>query len=246
MENREQLILAEIKSMVDSIRKQLEELDIKMAEYRQVIDPQGDDMVPIDLDIEELEPQQQSVVQQEIPVEIPEEQPVAIQVEDPVKADEAPEDIIEFPVTEESEVVVETPEEIDDLPSDDDDLPFFDVREEQEKLASVSVNDSVRKDAGDKKVAMIDAMVQKQAWRTDMPGTPVKDIRSAISLNDRILFINSLFGEDPMRFVNALTEINAMNTLDEVVEYLLAGFPSWNMESDVVYRFMMAVRRKIN
>lgn len=78
-----------------------------------------------------------------------------------------------------------------------------------------------------------------------MPGTPVKDIRSAISLNDRILFINYLFDEDPMAFQDALTKINAFETLEQTLEYLSEVRPGWDMESDVVYRFMMAVRRRI-
>jgi len=93
--------------------------------------------------------------------------------------------------------------------------------------------------------AMIDAMTAKEAWRTDMPGAPVKDIRSAISLNDRIIFINALFDEDPLLFQSVLTKINSMSGLDQVVEYLMGERPSWNMESDEVYRFMMAVRRRI-
>ena len=78
-----------------------------------------------------------------------------------------------------------------------------------------------------------------------MPGTQVKDIRSAISLNDRILFINMLFDQDPMAFQEALTKINQMSSIDEVVEYIVAERPEWNLESETVYRFMMAVRRKI-
>ena len=78
-----------------------------------------------------------------------------------------------------------------------------------------------------------------------MPGTPVKDIRSAISLNDRIIFINYLFNEDPMAFQNSLTKINTMASLDEVLEYVNQEHPEWNLESEVVYRFMMAVRRRI-
>ena len=78
-----------------------------------------------------------------------------------------------------------------------------------------------------------------------MPGTQVKDIRSAISLNDRILFINMLFSQDPMLFQDALTRINQMGSLDEVVEYVMTERPEWDLESETVYRFMMAVRRKI-
>ena len=95
------------------------------------------------------------------------------------------------------------------------------------------------------KEAIIDAMTEKQAWRTDMPGTQVKDVRLAISLHERVLFINHLFSEDPMAFQTAVNKVNASASLDEVVEYVKETFPQWDLDSDLVYRFMMAVRRKI-
>ena len=79
-----------------------------------------------------------------------------------------------------------------------------------------------------------------------MPGAPVRDIRSAISLNDRVLFINRLFDEDPVCFQETLNALNQMATLDEAVSYLVSVHPSWNLESELVYRFMMALRRKLN
>ena len=96
------------------------------------------------------------------------------------------------------------------------------------------------------KPVVLDAMIAKQAWRTDMPGAPVRDIRSAISLNDRVLFINRLFGEDPVNFQETLNILNQMGSLDEAVAYLVEAHPSWNLESELVYRFMMALRRKLN
>ena len=96
------------------------------------------------------------------------------------------------------------------------------------------------------KPSVADVMVaEMQAWRTDMPGTPVKDVRSAISLNDRIIFINYLFGEDPLTFQNTITQINTMTTLDQVVDYVKTEFPEWDLNSELVYRFMMAVRRRV-
>lgn len=95
------------------------------------------------------------------------------------------------------------------------------------------------------KKAIVDVMENTQAWRTDMPGSPVKDLMSAISLNDRVLFINRLFSEDHMAFQQARARINEMQTLDEVVAYVNEIFPHWDMDSQLVYRFMMAVRRKV-
>lgn len=96
-----------------------------------------------------------------------------------------------------------------------------------------------------KESAVVDALASKESWRTDLPGSKVSDIRSAISLNDRILFINNLFGEDPAAFKETLTELNAMTSFEDGVAYVESVHPEWNMESDTVYRFMMAVRRRL-
>ena len=96
-----------------------------------------------------------------------------------------------------------------------------------------------------KESAVVDALASKESWRTDLPGSKVSDIRSAISLNDRILFINNLFGEDPAAFKETLTELNAMTSFEDGVTYVESVHPEWNMESDTVYRFMMAVRRRL-
>jgi hypothetical protein len=161
------------------------------------------------------------------------------------------------------EEVVEAEAEVDDLPEEDlpveeapvDDLPFFDeepapleepvlVAEEAPAAepAPVTVAEKAESVA---KPTVNDAMAAQQAWRKDMPGSQVRDIRSAISLNDRIIFINYLFKEDPMAFQESLTKINQMESLDQVVEYVCTDFPEWDLNSEIVYRFMMAVRRKV-
>jgi hypothetical protein len=83
------------------------------------------------------------------------------------------------------------------------------------------------------------------AWRTDMAGAPVGNIISGISLNDRALFINTLFREDPILFQACIARFNAMASLGEVEAYIRGEFPEWKLDSEVVYRFMMAVRRKL-
>ena len=82
-------------------------------------------------------------------------------------------------------------------------------------------------------------------WRKDNPGMMVKNIRSGISLLDRAQFIGTLFKEDFTLYDNTIAQLNGMNTLDEAVAYIREHFPEWNMNSDVVYRFMMAIRKKL-
>lgn len=153
---------------------------------------------------------------------------VEADAEEAADADEDADAEEEAEVVEEEETIdaMEAVEEIAD-----DDLPAVEI------LIDAAVANA--------KPAVIDAMTAKEAWRTDIPGSPVKDIRSAISLHDRILFINGLFGEDPILFQEVLTAINSMTSVDEVVGYLAEKRPDWDMNSDSVYRFMMAVRRRI-
>lgn len=241
MENREQQILSEIKTMMGTIRAQLELLDAKMAELQQCVDPEDFDNNPIELDIEEpevVETQQELEIPDDdlpfddLPAEEPETEPEPVAEPEPVVEPE-PEPVVEpEPETEPEPVVEEKDEE------DDDDLPgVFDQNVPVYQAAQSSPK---------AKPSVADVMVaEMQAWRTDMPGTPVKDIRSAISLNDRIIFINYLFGEDPMTFQNTVTQINAMTSLEQVVSYVKTEFPAWDLNSELVYRFMMAVRRRV-
>ena len=82
-------------------------------------------------------------------------------------------------------------------------------------------------------------------WMMDIPGGEVANLISGISLNDRVLFINTLFREDPKLFQKTVTQLNAMASIEDAVSFLVNHFPEWNLSSELVYRFMMAVRRKL-
>ena len=82
-------------------------------------------------------------------------------------------------------------------------------------------------------------------WMNDMPAGEVVNMISGISLNDRVLFINTLFREDPSLFQSTISTLNGMKSLEDAIAWLVARFPEWNLNSEVVYRFMMAARRKL-
>ena len=106
-----------------------------------------------------------------------------------------------------------------------------------------SINDKAGKKAGK---AVVDVMGDRFPWRSGVIGTRVKNVISAISLNDRVLFINALFGGDPMKFQETISAFNAMESLDEAERYVFEKFPEWNLKSDTVCRLMMAVRRRLD
>lgn len=134
--------------------------------------------------------------------------------------------------------------EPEDLPEEDGFSLFGGMAEEEEpKSRKTKAPSEHRQYSGHKVIA--DQKYGNEAWRKDMPGPEVKDVRSAISLNDRVMFISTLFRDDSMLFQDVINKINALTTLEKAVQYLKENFPEWDMDSELVYRFMMSVRRKI-
>lgn len=132
----------------------------------------------------------------------------------------------------------------EDLPEEDGFSLFGGMAEEEEpKARKTKAPSEHRQYSGHKAIA--DQKYGNEAWRKDMPGPEVKDVRSAISLNDRVMFISTLFRDDSMLFQDVINRINALTTLEKAVQYLKENFPEWDMDSELVYRFMMSVRRKI-
>lgn len=214
MENNQQQILSEIKSLMATVRLHLEQLDAKMAQFQQMCEPQEYDVDPIEMDFDVF------------PSMVSDDLPFSLDVQSVVPDEPADEPLPVVPADSELPAPVQPePEEVEH------ELPVSVQPEPESKTASVAV---------------IDAMATHHAWRNDMPGSAVKDVRAAIALVDRALFINTLFKEDAMAFLEALNYINQAGDLDTVVNYLAETYPQWDFDSDVVYRFMMAVRRKVN
>lgn len=135
-------------------------------------------------------------------------------------------------------------------PETDD--PVFEIEDAADSAPSPQTGEPVRPapvppapEAVESKPAVIDVLADKCAWKTDIPGTPVRNIISGISLNDRILFINTLFKGDAQAFQATIALFNSYETLSQAEDFIRSNYPGWNLDSEVVYRFMMAVRRKL-
>ena len=241
--------IAEIKSRVAVLEDKLSALENDKAEPAEHIDLEQENILPDIAEIADVEVTVEAPVVEQAEEEI-EVKPVAEEIEDMPEETMAPAG--ETPEKVESQEIEDMPEDDvqdnagDDLPEEDGDSlfgGFGEVEPAPAKTRSVkTVNDAnssrVHKTIGESHTGT-------RAWLTDMPGPEVKDVRSAISLNDRVMFISSLFREDSMLFQDVVSKINAQTSIDKVVSYLEETFPEWNMDSELVYRFMMAVRRKI-
>lgn len=249
-------IIEELRREIAEIKSRVAVLEDKLAALE---NDKADPVEHIDLEQENILPDIAEIADVAVPVEAPVVEPAEKEIEvKPVVEDI--EDMPEETVVSAGETAekVES-QEIEDMPEVDvqdnagEDLPgedggslfggFGEIEPALAKTRSVkTVNDAnssrVHKTIGESHTGT-------RAWLTDMPGPEVKDVRSAISLNDRVMFISSLFREDSMLFQDVVSKINAQTSIDKVVSYLEETFPEWNMDSELVYRFMMAVRRKI-
>ena len=183
-------------------------------------------------DLPESEPETEQKSAQEVEQE-PEDLPEAVPGQE-IQAEPETE-------AESEQVAGPAPE---DLPEEDGFSLFGGIAEDEEPKARKNKAPSEHRQYSGHKV-ITDQKYGNEAWRKDMPGPEVKDVRSAISLNDRVMFISTLFRDDSMLFQDVINKINALTTLEKAVQYLKENFPEWDMDSELVYRFMMSVRRKI-
>ena len=78
---------------------------------------------------------------------------------------------------------------------------------------------------------------------------PIKDLRSAIGINDKFQFIQELFGGDEKSFEIGIKTINAFKIFPEAQFYIkreLREKNNWDEESNVVKQFDQLIRRRFS
>lgn len=76
---------------------------------------------------------------------------------------------------------------------------------------------------------------------------PISNLKTAIGINDRFLFINSLFQGNPSVYERALEELNYLTNLKEAERFVDFEFRErykWDMEDPTVVNFMGYVQRR--
>lgn len=217
MEKNNTAIIEEIRATIARLREELGTLEDRLSE----------------LALEE--PEQTEEIAVEEPVV--EEFPLDITLDDDIPQLEEPQEpVMELEPESESEPESEPEPVFQPEPVQEQEIP--------EEKPVEAVFEQAAEDAP--KVFFESVMPDTLPWKRDVPGSAVQNILSAISLNDRVLFINVLFGGDPLLFQNTIRNLNSFSLLAEAENFIAATFPKWKLDSDVVYRFMMAVRRKLN
>lgn len=251
--------IEEVINRLDALKKEVAELEKMVAQLTAAPAAEPEEAVdlsePIDLTLDEMEfvpePEADPVAVEDIPENSVEEVPEP--VEEAVDIEDIPEVPVEEPVAVEPEpaapVAEPVAEPVAPEASEEGLFGLFgeEIRPEpKENRRGRRRRESIAESAeGEGGKAVVDAMAVQAAWRTDIPGPEVKSLRSAIALGDQVLFINRLFRKDSALYQDTVDRLNSTSTLAEALGYLSETFPEWDLASDDVYKFMMAVRRKI-
>ena len=102
-------------------------------------------------------------------------------------------------------------------------------------LASTSLNDKLKSDVADLKSALND--------------TPVRDLKKAIGVNDRYVFINQLFRGDEVMYERSIKTINGFRILPEAeywMERELKVKLGWDENRETTRHFYQLVKRRFS
>jgi hypothetical protein len=83
----------------------------------------------------------------------------------------------------------------------------------------------------------------KQDVSTKLQSKPIKDINSAIGINDKFIFIKELFGNNKEHYHETILVLNNFDTFENALEFLNENF-DWDSDDPNVERLKELVRRK--
>ena len=120
-------------------------------------------------------------------------------------------------------------------------IPTLDL---QDNSFKIEINDLVNDDTK----SFNDLLKQnKKEVATRLVETPIKDLRKAIGINDKYVFINELFKGDESAYESSIKTLNHFSVYPEAEQWikreLMISF-SWNNKSDIVQHFNHLVRRR--
>jgi hypothetical protein len=79
--------------------------------------------------------------------------------------------------------------------------------------------------------------------------TPIRDLRKAIGINDRFVFINDLFRGDEVMYERSIKTINSFNIFPEAEYWMTRELQiklGWDKEKEIVQHFYQLVKRRFS
>ena len=134
-------------------------------------------------------------------------------------------------------ILFEMDEDIPTLSHQAQPKPVHNAKEINETVASVpaSINEKLKQS----KIDLGDTLTE----------VPIRDLKKAIGVNDRFLFINDLFRGDEVTYERSIKTINSFSILPEAEYWIqreLKVKNGWNDSNEVVKQFYQLVKRRFS
>ena len=128
--------------------------------------------------------------------------------------------------------------------------PAFNVVEETPTLMQYQPKRELHEVISGQQESLNDRLKQEKTELGHMlKGSPIKDLRKAIGVNDKFLFLNELFRGDEAMYERSLKTINNFHILPEAEYWInreLKVKLGWNDTNETVQHFYQLVRRRFS
>jgi hypothetical protein len=121
------------------------------------------------------------------------------------------------------------------------------------EIPTLSHQDGVKEineTVADRQESLNDRLKQQNAELGEkLKGAPIKDLRKAIGINDRFVFISELFRGDEAMYERSIKTINGFNIFPESEYWInreLIVKLGWDQESETVKHFYQLIRRRFS
>jgi hypothetical protein len=184
------------------------------------------------------------------------EEPEKIEEEKPVEKEVEPEaEVVEPSVEEEvNEEMIEVSEKQDEESSQVEDTPAFELVEtkpveektEAEVITAEDLGPSLHEAIQQSKETLHDIIGKFKSdtsLATKLQNKPISNIKTAVSINDKIMYINELFNGDSKLWDEVIDALNTMDNLDNALTYIDKRF-GWEEENDTIISFLELIYRR--
>lgn len=121
--------------------------------------------------------------------------------------------------------------------------------EEIEDTSSENQNDEAPKLTPESLNEKISKLSQSESLANKLQNQPIKNLKTAIGLNERFLFANELFSGDGSEYNRAIEEFNHLESLDaalRLIEHKYQPTYNWDFDNRTVQNFLLYLKRRFS
>ena len=165
-------------------------------------------------------------------------------LDEAMQAQAEPEVEVDLIYPEDEEATVELPKEdvVSAAPTEQAEAPVVEPQPVAEPEPVVEPQPVVEPEPAPAPAPAPQPEAPRAPQQTSLFGSPVADIRQAVSIGDRFLFQRELFGGNAEKLQQTLTELNTLHSFDEAVAFIERF--GWDKQSPTHELFLNVLRRR--